>query len=98
MMFSLTEYIIYANLCQQDSVDKDNRPCHRCSKRDRKLTTMCLDCKKAFYCTRLCKDMNLHLHEKLCKIYLSMNPAIVAINKAMQEYYQLYKENEADDS
>ena len=97
MIYSLIQCMILGNLNIYNKVyDKGNvakfKICFRCKDETKKMTTLCLDCKRAFYCSSRCQEKNKYIHELICRNYMDKNPGILEIMAAMKENYELYLE------
>lgn len=71
--------------------------CYRCKDKDKAITALCLDCRKAFYCSAKCLRKNRDIHLNTCLTYLEINPVIDNINKSLRENYESRKEQQGQE-
>ena len=114
IMFYVAEELLNINIKKikiQDNMKKEkiknkeaNNPilnCYTC-KLNKTLTTVCLNCRKAFYCSSQCCNSNKIIHRFICSIYINFNPLIDTLNRALKENYdtrhnELEKISQKDD-
>ena len=56
--------------------------CFRCKKEGGHMQNLCLNCKKAYYCSEECKEKNAPVHEKVCEVLLEK---ALVISKVIEE-------------
>lgn len=95
IVFYISEEILkenYKKLVKIDTLklkfktgDKPIYNCFRCNKEE--INTICIDCRKAFYCSPKCLEKNKEIHSIMCGIYIKKNPHIDTLVKSIKENF-----------
>lgn len=67
--------------------------CFRCKDDQSSVNAVCLNCKKAIYCTKKCMVKNSILHDYVCKYYIEKENSIKMFIEKFGENYKSYKQH-----
>lgn len=69
----------------QRVVNQRMKICYRCKNDDPSINAICLNCKRAIYCSKKCMKKNRILHEHFCKFYLEKSQTLrIMINQIIE--------------